>query len=49
MNKTKSQFGCLDTKNRDDIKIMEQMLKDKKDSKKAPDKHSNINLKIASA
>ena len=49
MNKTKSQFGCLDTKNKDDIKIMEQMLKDKKDSRNTPDEHSNTNLKVASA
>lgn len=49
MIKAKKQFGHLDTKNKDDIKIMEQMLKEKKESRKDPDKHSNKNLNVVSA
>ena len=33
MDKVNKQFGSLDTKNNNDIKIMEQMLKGKKDNK----------------
>ncbi len=49
MENTKKPFGYLDTNDKDDIKVMEQMLKEKRDVNKSTDKHSDTDFKVASA